>query len=333
MRTRRMRGMALLVTAVTLMLVAACSSAGSEAETPRVEKPDLTVPVVPAVDSAGFFVALHEGLFRAQGLNVKFVPAISSKTVIADQVSGRYDVTCGNYVSYIQAQQSHQANLDIFAEGSTLQPGVAGSCTMPGSPIRTLGDLKGRTIAINAPSNILYLLAASVLTDHGIPPADVHFVIAKNGFPAMPAELRAGAFNAAVLPEPFGSFAEQNYGTVPLTDFSEGATVGFPVEGYVVTKQWARKYPHTLAAFYKALEEGQKLASTDRAAVEVAMEDLPEPLGLSKETAAVMSLAAYPVSSGPVGSVDKVRLQRVVDVMQHFIGFPAFNIDSMLMGG
>ena len=132
--------------------------------------------------------------------------------------------------------------------------------------------------------------------------------------------------------EPFGSVAEAD-GAVPLADFNGGATASFPIEGYVVTKQWARKYPHTLAAFYKALEEGQEIADTDRAAVEAALEDLPEPLSLSKATAAIMSLAAYPVSSGPVGSVDKVRLQRMVDVMQQFIGFPAFNIDSMLMGG
>jgi hypothetical protein len=26
-----------------------------------------------------------------------------------------------------------------------------------------------------------------------------------------------------------------------------------PLAGYVVTKQWAEKYPHTLAAFYRAL--------------------------------------------------------------------------------
>jgi hypothetical protein len=29
--------------------------------------------------------------------------------------------------------------------------------------------------------------------------------------------------------------------------------------------------------------------------------------------------------------VDRARLQRVVDVMRQFIGFPAFNIGSMLM--
>ena len=57
---------------------------------------------------------------------------------------------------------------------------------MPHSPVRTLGELKGRTVGINAPKNILYLLAASLLTGHGMPPADVRFVIAKNGFPAMP---------------------------------------------------------------------------------------------------------------------------------------------------
>jgi NitT/TauT family transport system substrate-binding protein len=197
---------------------------------------------------------------------VKFVPAISSETVIADQVNGHYDITGGNYVSYIQAQQSHRANLDIFAEGSVLQQGAIGIYTMPGSPIKTLGELKGRTVAINAPRNILYLLAASVLTEHGMSPANVHFVIAKDGFPAMPAELKAGAFNAAVFAEPFGSVAEEADGAVPLADFDQGATTSFPVEGFVVTKQWAHKYPRTLAAFYQALEEGQEIADTDRSA-------------------------------------------------------------------
>ena len=33
-----------------------------------------------------------------------------------------------------------------------------------------------------------------------------------------------------------------------------------------------------------------------------------------------MALDSYPVSTGPVGSVDKIRLQRVVDVMRQFLG-------------
>jgi len=102
----------------------------------------------------------------------------------------------------------------------------------------------------------------------------------------------------------------------------------------VVTKQWAQKYPKTLAAFYKALEEGQEIADTNRAAVETAMENIkPAVLAVNKQTAAVMAVDNYPVSDGPVGAVDLVRLQRVLDVMQQFLSFPKFNISAMVMGG
>ena len=90
-------------------------------------------------------------------------------------------------------------------------------------------------------------------------------------------------------------------------------------------------------AFDKALEEGQQIADSDRASVEQAMEDLPTkpvPLGVSKQTAAVMALDDYPFITGPVGTVDKDQLERVVDVMQQFLGFDSsFNVNSMLTGG
>jgi hypothetical protein len=65
--------------------------------------------------------------------------------------------------------------------------------------------------------------------------------------------------------------------------------------------------------------------------VEAAFAALPGSLALPRTITAIMSLESYPFSTGPVGSVDTIRLQRVVDVMQQFIGFPPFNVDSMLM--
>ncbi|MGD0243580.1 MAG: ABC transporter substrate-binding protein [Streptosporangiaceae bacterium] len=335
MSTRRARGKAMLLTiaALVLSLTAGCGKTGTQAAA-GLEKTDLNVAVVPALDSAGFFVALYGGLFKAQGLNVAFTPATSSDTVIADQVKGTYDITGGNYVSYIQAQQSGQANLDIFAEGSVMEPGTQGIYTMPDSKITSLAALKGKTVAINAPKNILYLLAVSILAEKGVNPASVKFVDVP--LPEMAAELKSGAVDAAMLPEPFASEAEETYGAVPLVDLDQGATTSFPVAGFVATKQWAAKNPRTLAAFYRALEEGQRVADTDRADVEQAMEDLPAKpvrLAVSPATAAVMALNSYPVSSGPAGSVDLTRLQRVVNVMQRYLGFPDFNIKSMLMNG
>src|SRR5271165_6884601 len=60
----------------------------TSAPAPAPLRADLNVAVVPAADSAGFFVALHEGLFAARGLHVKFMPAISSETVINAQAPG-----------------------------------------------------------------------------------------------------------------------------------------------------------------------------------------------------------------------------------------------------
>ncbi|HEY1625937.1 MAG TPA: ABC transporter substrate-binding protein [Streptosporangiaceae bacterium] len=315
--------------AILTLTVTACANGGggpAAAQAPAgVEKPNLTVAVVPAVDSAGFFIALHDGLFKDQGLNVNFVPAISSETEIADQVKGTVDISGGNYVSYIQAEQAGQANLDIFAEGSVMQPGAQGLYTMPDSPIKTLNQLEGKTVGINAPKNILYLLVASVLAEHNIPVNSVHF--ASYALPAMAAALKAGKIQAAVLPEPFASQAAQQFGVVSLADLNQGATASFPIQGYVVTKQWAAQYPRTLAAFNAALQEGQKIADTDRATLEQAMEHVPDGLGVNKETAAIMAIDVY-----PVGGVDNVRLQRVADVMSQFLGFPAFNVKSMIGG-
>jgi len=154
MGIKRVRGRVPLVMAVALALAAGCSSGGGAMDARSLEKPVLNVAVDPGVDSAGFFIALDQGLFKAQGLTVNFIAATSSETAIAGQAAGAYDITGGNYVSYIQAQQQGTADLDIFAEGSVMGAGTQGIYTMPSSPVTTLAALQGQTVAINAPNNI-----------------------------------------------------------------------------------------------------------------------------------------------------------------------------------
>jgi NitT/TauT family transport system substrate-binding protein len=143
MTVRRTRGAALLAAAAMLVLAGGCPGGESAGAPPGVEKPDLKVAVVPALDSAGFFIALYQGLFAKEGLHVNFVPATSSDTVISAQVKGQYDITGGNYVSYIQAEAAGQAKLEIFAEGSVMEPGCQAIYVMPGSGITRLADLAG----------------------------------------------------------------------------------------------------------------------------------------------------------------------------------------------
>jgi NitT/TauT family transport system substrate-binding protein len=316
--------------AIALIALSGCGSLAATAGSTSpngLQKTTLNVAVVPAVDSAGFFVALHEGLFAKEGLTIHYTPAVSSDEVIDQQIAGQYDITGGNYVSYIQHYVDDHQPLEIIAEGSVMQQGTQAIYTMPNSKIKTLSDLKGQVLGINAPLNINYLLAASVLTENGIPLNQVRFPTQPIPFPNMAAELAAGKIDAAAMPEPFATAAEQQYGAVELSDLNQGATEQFPIQGYVVTKSWAEQNPGTLKAFITALAQGQELADSSRHAIEQAMESLNGPQNgeIPPIVAAVMAVNIYPTS------IDKVRIQRVADVMYQFgLLHARFNVTPMI---
>lgn len=321
--------------AAVAALAAGCSSgvsstaaAGAAMSIGPAEKTVLNVGVVPAMDSAGFFVALHEGLFAKEGLTINYTPAVSSETAIGSQLQGKLDISAGNYVSYIEAVAENHDPLEIVAEGSVMQQGAQVIFTMPDSGIKTLADLKGHVLGVNAPYNIDYLLDVSVLTENGISKSDVKFPSGPIPFPDMASELASGKIDAATMPEPFASLAEQQLGAVTLADLNQGATTDFPIEGYVVTKSWAEKNPNTLKRFLVALEQGQEISDTDRAAVEQAFESIKGAQNgqVPSSIAAVMALDTYPIG------IDQTRIQRVADVMHQFGLLPdTFKVGGMLM--
>ena len=98
--------------------------------------------------------------------------------------------------------------------------------------------------------------------------------------------------------EPFAEVRPKlQLGVVPLADLDQGATAAFPIQGCVVLRAWAIRYPGTLAAFRAAFEQGQEIADQNRPAVEQAMEALPAPLALTPVQAAVMALDEIPVDA------------------------------------
>jgi NitT/TauT family transport system substrate-binding protein len=194
-----------------------CHNSHAQPET-AVEKPDLTVGIVPTTDSTGFFVALHEGLFAAQGLHITYKAVPSGEGSINEQALGELDVLDSSYVSDIEAQVNYDngvratpvadpsvrqiaANLDFIAGASVMQPNSVGLFTLPGSPIRTVSDLQGTTIGINAPGNVAFMLLAEFLSANGISPGSV--TLKYFPFPDMARELQAHAIDVAFLSEPF----------------------------------------------------------------------------------------------------------------------------------
>jgi NitT/TauT family transport system substrate-binding protein len=321
---------AISATIVGLSVLAGAGCAGSGGGPPQVsglEKTNLTVGAVPVADEAGLYIAQDQGLFAAEGLHVTIEPILSSADATKGQNSGKFDITAGNAVSYVQAQVSHQSDLEIVAEGSLMQPDNQALYTLPGSPVTTIADLKGRRIGVNVLNNIGTLLISSVLQEHGLSARDVHFVPVP--FPLLGQALKRHAIDVAWLPEPTASADAESMGLAELADLNQGATQGFPVGWYVATKAWAKKNPRTLAAFLYALRQGQQIADSSRTAVEQAMEKLPPPFTVSPPIAAVMSIETYPLNIAP--NIDQPRVQRVADAMLHFHMLKTkFEVSSML---
>ena len=298
--------------AVITGLAAGCASGSGTAALSSLttpEEPDVTVAALPAADLAGLYVAQDYGFFAQQGLHVRIEKIASSAAVLAAQEKGQVDITAGSYVAYIAAQAAG-ARFRILAEASALQPDTRVLVISANSPIKSVNDLVGKKIGLNGTNSIGTLLISALLAQRGISPAKVTFVTDPGGFPAMPAELRDGTWDAAFLAEPYVTVAGENYGERELADLDQGATLNFPIDGYMATQAWAVKHPKTVAAFVRAIEEGQELADNDRAAVEHAMEESDN---LPHRVTAVMALPDF-----PVGPVDETRIQRTAEAMIQF---------------
>ena len=108
----RMRLDVLAAATVLLLCASACSLVTSAGD-PEAQLTTLNVAVVPAVGSAGFFVALSAGRSAHKGS-----ACISSRDEQRDEINRQAgqlpmanpaDISCGAYPSYIQAQESGDA--------------------------------------------------------------------------------------------------------------------------------------------------------------------------------------------------------------------------------
>jgi NitT/TauT family transport system substrate-binding protein len=287
-----------------IALTAACGSA-EKVTTLGVEKPDLTVAVVPAISAAGLYIAQQDGYFTAAGLHVKIVPIASGVDAIPSLLNGSVDIDEGQWAADLAVEAKGIAKLHALASASAGGPGVQEIAIPARSPIQTVQQLRGATIAVNALNGLAVLATDIMLASHGVPVSSVHYVVFS--FPDMGRALADHKVDAAFIAEPSLSAAEIADGVQPLADVDQGATQNIPISGYVVTQAWARKYPRTAAAFTHALERGQQIADSNPAAVERAL--MPA-LHISKMTAAMMALGTFPLTVNPVA------LARVANLMQ-----------------
>jgi NitT/TauT family transport system substrate-binding protein len=325
-RARRgsVRAGGLLAAGMAVLLTAGCGlfggDSGSEgsSETPDnaaagpVEKADLKVGVMVGIDCAGAQLALINKAFQEEGLNVTPVTVQSGQFAIPQLASGELDITFGNWVSFMKAQDSGAVDMRFISESYISTPNsnfavIAGK----DSGINSAKDLVGKTVAVNAKANINELLLRTVLDANDVDFNSIN--LTEMPFPEMATALDQKRIDAAATLDPFIVNAQKSIGAKVVFDLTgSGPSENFPLSGFAATATFADENPNTIAAFQRALLKGQQLAA-DRDNIEKA---LPQYAKMDAETAAIVRFGQFPTT------IDSKRLQRVADLLLSYKMLP-----------
>ncbi|GAA4910527.1 NitT/TauT family transport system substrate-binding protein [Nonomuraea thailandensis] len=296
-----------------LTLGAAACSTGTEttasappsaAAAAGLEKTKLKIATLPAIDSAAIYVAIDQGLFEQEGLDVTPEVVQAAPEAIPMMVKGEIDAMFGNYVSMFAAHDKQALKLRILAEGSRAAPDSLSIMALPGSPIKTPKDLEGKTINVNVLHNFQELALTQVLKANNVDPATIKYV--QVTFQNIMPSWKGGQIDAAYLGEPMVTAATSTMGARKILDPASGPAAEFPISGYVGTQEWYDKNPKTAAAFQRAIHNAAKLMENNR---EVVAKVLPNFTQIDAATAATVTFPYFSSNDNPV------RLQRVADWM------------------
>ncbi|MEV7006102.1 ABC transporter substrate-binding protein [Streptosporangium sp. NPDC051022] len=323
MRFRPLARVCVAIAAFSL-LATACSTGKSEttAAANGLEKPEITIGVLPVPEVAPIQIAINRGLFAAEGLKVKYTIIEGGGSSLTTLISGGIDILHSNYVSAFTAVSQKTADLKVISEATTATPGGYALMVAPNSGITKIEDLKGKTIGINTKRNIAMLTTSVTLKVHGLEVDRDKINFAEFPFPNMWQAVKTGQVAAGFMPEPFVS-ASATDGAVKLVDPMTGPTDSLPIAGYFVTADFANKNPRTVAAFQRALLKAKTIAANDRKAF---AEVIPQYTKINKQTAEIIQLPGLPLTT------NAARLQRVSDLMLEY-GYlqKPFDVTSLIL--
>lgn len=147
--------------------------------------------------------AQKQGYFKREGLDVEVLPVPSASAVVSAVISGSAQIGYGGSVAMVFARAQNQP-LGIFSALTFEDSKQDGQWTWlmasERSGVRSVKDLAGKTIAMNATGGVCELLVRDHLAKAGVPYESTKRIVVP--FPQMQAALQLGNADAACAVEP-----------------------------------------------------------------------------------------------------------------------------------
>lgn len=222
----------------------------------------VTVGTLGIVADGPYYIAKEKGFFTDEGLDVTLQRFTSATQALAPLATNQVQVVGGG---------SSAALFNSFARDWPVRIAIARTRDMPGfssdtlivrnelkNEVKSIADLKGRKIAVNAPAAVLEFMVGSMLEMKGLTIKDVELVYMP--WPNMAAALQTGAIDAGAVVEPFVVLYQQRNLAFPLHRAADLMTdPPLEVSMILFNKDWGAQKPEAAKAFTRAYLRGARL--------------------------------------------------------------------------
>jgi NitT/TauT family transport system substrate-binding protein len=272
---------------------------GSQQQTTKVK-----VGVLPISNVAPLYLGIKKGFFRAERLEVQPAPAQSGNEVAAAMISGANQFAFLGYVPAMSAR-SQRLPIKLIANADNGADDAAHEWTVivvgKDSPIRTVKDLAGKTIATNAIKGVGEVVIKAALDKRGVDPDSIKLL--EIPFPEMPAALGRKRVDAIWVPEPFltqvlGEGAREI--EAPLTTLGKR----FPNGTYATTEKYLGQNRDVVERFTRAMNKSSAYASSHP---DEARATIPQFTQIPPAVAQKIRLPLWPTQ------IDRAQLQQLAD--------------------
>jgi NitT/TauT family transport system substrate-binding protein len=214
---------------------------------------------VPAMIYAPLFVAIERGYFAQEGIDARLNPVQGGSDSVVQLAAGNFDVAASGAGAGLLNAVSRGVKFKIVAPMHSERPPLTSPLVISAKrtgEIKSVADLRGKKVAINAPGGAAEYWLSEALKRGGLTMKDVQ--LTSVSFPDVSASLESGSIAAAILGEPFATQSKDS-GTVSLLadDFINGFTVTYIYMGQPLLNDKPQVAKGFLRAYLRACRDLQ----------------------------------------------------------------------------
>ena len=239
---------ALFLAGLLLAGLTGCANNKKEDASPKTaQMQNITIGLMPDVDSIPFIIAQEKGFFKEEGVSVTLKPFKSAVDRDSALQSGNLD---GAISDMLAENFAKAGGFDTVITSLT-----TGSYKMVVNKVETansIQELKGKDVAISR-NTIIEYVTDRITAEGGLAPADINKVV----IPQIPTRLEMlqnGKIAAATLPEPMATIAVKNGARVINSSDKMGINPGVMLFTGTAVKSKEKEIQAVYRAYNKAID-------------------------------------------------------------------------------